>query len=348
MADVVQFFAPRVAGITSRAETELGPGEVRLRTLFSGISAGTELTAYRGSNPYLARRWDEEVRLFRDEAPSLEYPMDAWGYEEVGIVTEVGSAEDGDLAGLRVWGGWGHATETVMTAVRARARMISGKDTVLGIFAKIGAIALNAVLDADIHVGETVAVFGLGVPGQIVAQLARLNGARVIAVDTIESRRDLALRLGADVVLDPADAPPAEVIRTLTSRRGADVAIEIAGSYRALHEAIRSVAYGSRVVAAGFMQGDGVGLRLGEELHHNRVSIVSSQISGVNPQLQHRWDEHRLSRTVMDLAADGRLDLRPLISHTIPFRDAAEAYKLLDQRPGEAMQVVLQFDGSDA
>ena len=55
----------------------------------------------------------------------------------------------------------------------------------LGIFSQITAIALNMILDADIHVGETVAVFGLGVPGQIAAQLARLNGARVVAVDAL-------------------------------------------------------------------------------------------------------------------------------------------------------------------
>ena len=55
------------------------------------------------------------------------------------------------------------------------------------------------------------------------------------------------------------------------------------GNYRALHEAIRSVAYSSRVCAAGFMQGEGLGLRLGEEFHHNRVQVVCSQISGVAP-----------------------------------------------------------------
>ena len=78
----------------------------------------------------------------------------------------------------------------------------SDADPRIGIFSQIGAIALNVVLDADIHVGETVAVFGLGVPGQIAAQLARLNGGRVIAVDGIAGRRELAAKLGADEVLD--------------------------------------------------------------------------------------------------------------------------------------------------
>ena len=74
----------------------------------------------------------------------------------------------------------------------ARACCPPGVDPRLGIFSQIGAIALNAVLDADIHLGESVAVFGQGVPGQIVAQLARLNGATVIAVDGVAQRLELA------------------------------------------------------------------------------------------------------------------------------------------------------------
>ena len=84
-------------------------------------------------------------------------------------------------------------------------------------------------------------------------------------------------------MLDAATGDVAEQIRELTDGRGADVCLEVTGNYRALHEAIRSVAYSSRVCAAGFMQGEGLGLRLGEEFHHNRVQVVCSQISGVAP-----------------------------------------------------------------
>ena len=81
----------------------------------------------------------------------------------------------------------------------------------------------------------------------------------------------------------PRDGTVGPQLRRLTDGRGADVAIEISGSYRALHDAIRAVAVDGRVVAAGFYQGDGVGLRLGDEFHHNRVRLVSSQIGGVPP-----------------------------------------------------------------
>jgi threonine dehydrogenase-like Zn-dependent dehydrogenase len=121
------------------------------------------------------------------------------------------------------------------------------------------------------------------------------------------------------------------------------VAIEISGSYRALHDAIRSVAVDGRVVAAGFYQGDGVGLRLGDEFHHNRVQIVSSQIGGVPPAVAGRWNQARLNRTFLQLALDRQVDPAALVSHVIPVERAAEAYRMLDRRPEEALQVVLKF-----
>jgi threonine dehydrogenase-like Zn-dependent dehydrogenase len=323
----------------------LGPDEVRLRTLYSGISAGTELTAYRGSNPYLTKKWEESARLFVDGSTSVAYPVDGWGYEEVGEVVEVGPEAAGVSVGDRVWGTWGHRAFTVQKSERAGQRILDPRaDPRIGIFSQIGAIGLNVVLDADIHVGETVAVFGLGVPGQIAAQLARLNGARVIAVDNLPGRRALAAHLGADEVVDAGEGQVAELIRDLTDGRGADVCLEVTGSYRALHEAIRSVAYSSRVCAAGFMQGEGVGLRLGGEFHHNRVQVICSQISGVAPALQHRWNSYRLARTAVDLAVEGRLRLTELISHTLPVAEAPAAFALLDEHPEQALQVVLSFD----
>lgn len=345
MPSVVRFTSPRHAEVVQEELAPLGPDEVRLRTLYSGISAGTELTAYRGSNPYLTKKWEPSARLFVDGSTSFAYPVDGWGYEEVGEVVEVGPEAHGVRRGDRVWGTWGHRASTVQKAERAGQRILDpSADPRIGIFSQIGAIALNVVLDADLHVGETVAVFGLGVPGQIAAQLARLNGARVIAVDNLPDRRALALELGADEVVDATEGQVAERIRDLTDGRGADACLEVTGSYRALHEAIRSVAYSSRVCAAGFMQGEGLGLRLGEEFHHNRVQLVCSQISGVAPALQHRWDTYRLARTAMDLAVSGRLRLTELISHTVPVADAAAAFALLDEHPEQALQVLLSFD----
>jgi threonine dehydrogenase-like Zn-dependent dehydrogenase len=121
------------------------------------------------------------------------------------------------------------------------------------------------------------------------------------------------------------------------------VAIEISGAHPALHQAIRSVTVAGRVVAAGFYQGDGMGLRLGEEFHHNRVELVCSQIGGVPPRLAPRWSQDRLQRVFLSQLAAGAVAVGSLVSHVIPAERAAEAYELLDTRPADALQVVLEF-----
>lgn len=348
MERVVQFTGPRQVEVAEHESAALPAGHLRVRTRYSGISAGTELTAYRGTNPYLTRTWDAEARIFRDGAAGIEYPVAGWGYSEVGEVTEVspelvevpGMPAVGDL----VWGIWGHRSEGIVPAERMVGHTLpAGLEPLAGAFARVGAIAYNAVLAADIHLGEEVAVFGQGVIGLLTTRLAQLNGARVTAVDALDGRLDTARTYGARRTLNARTDSVAERVREATGGLGADVAIEISGVYPALHEALRSVTVGGRVVASGFYQGDGAGLRLGDEFHHNRVQLICSQIGGVPPQLAGRWTVERLQQTFLSLVAEGLVDVKSLVSHVVPVAEAADAYVLLDERPAEALQVVLEF-----
>jgi 2-desacetyl-2-hydroxyethyl bacteriochlorophyllide A dehydrogenase len=298
------------------------------------------MTIYRGSNPYARKRWDSELKLFlnAEDDPRM-YPCPL-GYEEVGEVVEAGAEVAGIQPGDVVYGSWGHRTGVILPGRMAVPnRMDPAADPRHGVFARIGAIALNGILDAQINVGEVVAVFGAGVVGLVCCALARLSGATVIAVDVRESRLEHArpytdLRLHENAALE---------IKRFTRNRGADVVIEATGSDVALNEAIRSVAYSARVVSLGFYQNNAQGLYLGEEFHHNRISIVCSQIFAVNPALSYRWDVPRLERTIMDLQHTGKLNLMPLITQEFPFEQAEAAYRLLDEQPEEAVQVVLGF-----
>ncbi len=244
-----------------------------------------------------------------------------------------------------VYGTWGHRTQHILQEDYANQRIKpAGLDPILAIYSHLGPIALNGILDANIHVGETVAVFGLGVVGQVIAQLAKLNGARVFGVDMIAKRLELAKELGAiEAGFNPRDGSSAEEIKDLTGGRGADVTIEVSGNAQALNEAVRATAYSARVVTLGFFQGETQGLSLGEEFHHNRISLVCSQISNVDPALSYRWDRIRLIHTIMELQAQGSLNLRPVITHVIPFRQAAQAFQILDETPDQALQIVLDF-----
>ena len=107
MSYLVSFTSPRVAEIAEADRQPIAADQVRLRTLFSGITAETELTAYRGSNPYLTKRWDAATRLFGGEGSSVDYPVNGWGYDEVGEVVELGADAVSMSIGDRVWGVWG-------------------------------------------------------------------------------------------------------------------------------------------------------------------------------------------------------------------------------------------------
>jgi threonine dehydrogenase-like Zn-dependent dehydrogenase len=327
------------------ATPPLSANEVLIRTLYSGISAGTELSQYRGTSPFMNRQWDAEHRVFRDSAtPSWTFPVRNLGYEETGEIVEVGSAVTLVKPGDRIFGTWGHRTAHVMSETDAADRVIpSGADPRIGIFSHIGAVALNGVHDARIRVGDLVVVFGLGVPGQIVAQAARVSGATVVGVDPAASRRAVAEQLGAHRTLDPSAGSIADIIKGETRGRGADVCIEVSGSPKALAEAMRTVAYASRVVAMGFFQGEARGLFLGDEFHHNRIEVISSQISGVAPEASHRWNKLRLWQTAVRLQHESRLNLLPLITDTVPFAEAPALFSRLDRGDPAILQSVLKF-----
>jgi threonine dehydrogenase-like Zn-dependent dehydrogenase len=345
MTTMLTLEAPRRLVFHKEADADLQPSQVRLRTLFSGISAGTELSQYRGTSPFMHRRFDDQRRLFvESDTPSWPFPVTNLGYEEVGEIVEVGGDVDGLSVGQHVFGTWNHRTHHVATAAYARDRLMPpGADPRIGIFSHIGAVALNGVHDAGLRIGDTVAVWGLGVPGQIVCQAARASGARVIAVDPDPERRRIASAHGAAVALDPSDGGAAEAIKDLTGGIGADACIEVSGAAPALSDAVRAVAYSSRVVAMGFFQGEVAGLRLGEEFHHNRVALVCSQISGTAPEASHRWNKPRLWRTAVELQHAGTLDLLPLITDVVPFAEAPALFERLDQAEAGIMQTMLEF-----
>ncbi|MEH1100277.1 zinc-binding dehydrogenase [Micromonospora sp. CPCC 205561] len=341
---VVSLAGPRRISLEPCPADPLGPGRVRVRTRYSGISAGTELTLYRGSNPRLSKDWDDTSRMFVPRQAAVPYPLVGFGYEEVGEIVEVAPDVADRLAGQLVWGIWGHRAEAVVPADAVHP-LPAGLDPLAAVFARPGAIALTAVLAGDLHLGDWVAVFGQGVIGLLATRLAVLSGARVVAVDRVPARLAHAGRLGARVVVDAERESAAAVLRTATGGRGADVCLELSGAYPALHEAIRATAHAGRVVAAGFYQGQADGLGLGEEFHHNRIQLVAAQVSGPTPApgMAGRWTGARVAHTFMDLVAEGSVDPLPLVSHVVDASAVADALALLDRGDGDVLQVVLRF-----
>jgi len=323
-----------------------GPRQVRARGLLSAISHGTELSLYRGTSPFADKTFDKDARLFTDGA-GPDYPQ-ALGYEWVGRVEAVGDGVEGfapgDLVHLRLPHQEAYLVDVdEVAAMGVTGPLPAGLTPDRAAYLSIASIALQAVHDARIRLGDTVAVFGLGALGLLVVQLARLSGAaEVIAFDPDARRRALAQDLDA-IVADPMETDPGAVSRA--HGPGADVAIEFSGSTAALHQAIRSVRQGGAVVAAGFYQGGAAPLRLGEEFLHNRVTVRASTPAWDNP---HRaaplWDRVRLRQTVERLLADGTLAVDALPMERVPFARAAEVYAALDEGRSTALKTVLVYE----
>ena len=343
MPQVVSFTAPHQVGVAMYEPEPLAPSSVRVCTWYSGISAGTELTAYRGSNPYLNRTWDPATRLFVEGPPTFGYPVQGWGYSEVGEVVEVADGVEAPALGDVVYGIWGHRSEAVLPASTVRDQVWKREDALSGCFSRVGAIALNAVLAAETRLGGQVAVFGQGVIGLLATRLATLSGAEAVAVDAMPGRLEVARAMGA-VETWRADVPggAGAAVRGW-SKGGVDAAIELSGNAAALHEAVRSVAVDGTVVASGFYQGGAEQLRLGEEFHHNRVRIVASHIAGTPVALGARWDQRRLVRTFMHQVRAGRVDCGPLVTDVVDVADVAAVFERLDRGDPSILQAVLRF-----
>jgi threonine dehydrogenase-like Zn-dependent dehydrogenase len=323
---------------------QLGEHDVYARTVVSGISHGTEMAWLRGSAAALHRVWDGQRRFYSD-GPGRDYPV-APGYESIARVAEVGptvtSVKPGDLIAVDA----PHATGHMLTEQNAVAGLLpAGTDPERAVFNILARVALGGVHDARLTVGETVVVMGLGTVGLLAVQQARHAGTKVVGVDRFELRVQAAQALGVHAILAGEHVDVAAAVHDMTGGAGADAAIEASGSYAGLHEAIRCLRVGGRVATVASYHGDQLGLRLGEEYHRNRITLISSMtINGCDQRTHPLWTLDRLNATARQLIADQVVRTDGMITHRVPFRRAAEAYALIANTPQDTIKVVLTYD----
>ncbi len=311
-----------------------GPGEVRVKTVASAVSAGTEMLVYRGE---VAQDLPLDLPTLRG---AYAFPI-KFGYAASGRVLDAGPGVERLSSGDPVFVHHPHQ-EVFVVPARMPVRLPDDLDPLLGVFVANLETALNVVHDTPLRLGETALVLGGGVVGLLVARLLKLSGAAtVLVVDPLQRRRELALSMGADGAFGPEGVNGR--VMEVTGGRGADVAVEASGSGAGLRVAIGAVATEGTVVVASWYGTRPVALDLGGHFHRGRVRLRSSQVGRLNPELEPRWDRGRRTETVLWLL--GRLDLGDLISHRIPFDRAPEAYRLLDERPGEAVQIIFTYGG---
>jgi threonine dehydrogenase-like Zn-dependent dehydrogenase len=359
-ARVLELRGPRQPVLAEEPLRAPGDGEILVETLYSGISAGTELTFVKGTNPALHAGWDPELGVFDPERPHARYPLRELGYMEVGRVAESRAAGIG--AGELVAMTYGHRSHHVADPARERVVALPPDlDPLLGVFvAHMGPICANGLLHAaaeaagadvsslaDGVVERNVVVTGAGVVGLLVALFAAHHGAAEVAVvDGTPERLGAAAALG----LTPLDerAQPWRQVKTRWRHgprdRGADVVFQCRGRDRALAEALRCCRPQRSVIDLAFYPGGAPELRLGEEFHHNGLAIRCAQIGRVPRGLADRWDRERLSHeTIALLRARGDDVRRALISDVVPFEYAPLLLLDLAARRRHTLQAVLDF-----
>ena len=348
MATRLLFSKPQTVAYEQADLADPGPGQATARSVLSGISHGTELTGFLGKSPFVDRTLTPE-RTFRDRTPDDApfFPFYWAGYDLVGVVEKVGQDVSGLKPGDRVWSGIPHQTEFLFNATDGSAvRLPDSVPTEEAIVLNLVSIGYNAVLDAEIKLGDVVVVSGGGLLGQVIVQMAYLSGARqVYLLEPIRERREFAAGRSSVICLDPSTcSPAAEVARD----NGAlpDVVIECSGSVKGLAGAIRVAGVAGRVVAAGFYAGSAAALELGEEFLHNRVSVrASMSVWDCPARFAPRWSRERLVQESVGLLARRKLDLGGVISARYPFEQAQEAYEAIRDHPERYLKVVLEYPG---
>ncbi|MFC3502341.1 zinc-binding alcohol dehydrogenase [Micromonospora krabiensis] len=355
---VVVVEGPGRVALVEREAAPVRPGTFRVETLFSGVSAGTELTYVKGTNPYLTVTWDADLGLFRPGTAGTPYPVERLGYMQVGRVVE--SRTPAVAVGAVVAMTYGHRTGWVADPLAERfVPLPDDLDPMLGVYAAhMGPICANGLLHAaaDLHGtdvrslgdgvrGRRVAVVGAGVVGLFTALFARRHGAAsVVVLDPTAARRRVAEALGLDT-LDPDADDPAVVLKTRWAHqagdRGADVVFQCRGRDWALHLALRLLRPQGTVIDLAFYQSGAEAVRLGEEFHHNGLSLRCAQIGRVPRGLAPTWDRERLSAETVDLLrADGNRIRAHLVSARVPFDEAPALLTDLAQRRRQELQVV--------
>jgi len=328
--------------------SEISPDEFVVKSIVSGISAGTERKTILGDVPSFSKHWNKKLRIYEENNDTKKFPVNL-GYETIGKVEKIGKNVKEVKIGDLLWVDGPHSQYSLLnekdhTYIKLPKKISPNKAT----FLPLTRVALGAIHDAKIKVGDIVVVIGQGIVGSLVAQIAQISGAKVIVVDMIKERLEVSANIGFDTINSKEILDPAAYLRNeLNYSNGADVVIESSGSYSGLKTAIRMATKQGLVVTVGSYPTTNVLMNLGEEWQKNKISLISSMtINGCLHPNHPLWDLDRLNKTALNLLHTERINTDHLISHTIPFLNAQDAYKLILANPPQGLKILLTYENN--
>lgn len=309
------------AEIRSEALLAPGPGQVRVRSLHSAVSRGSESLVFRGEVP--PGEWARMRAPF--QAGDFPAPL-KYGYSSVGVV-EAGPEA---LLGRAVFCLHPHQTHYVVPA-EAALPLPPGVPPARAVLAANLETAVNALWDAAPRVGDRIAVVGGGVVGLLVAWLAaRLPGCVVQVVDVLLARRAVAESLGARFALPDAAEP------------GADLVVHASGAAAGLATALRLAGFEATVLELSWYGTREVAVPLGAAFHAQRLTIRSSQVGQVATARRGRWTHQRRLELALSLLTDPALDA--LITDSARFDELPAVLARLAADPGTTLCQRIDYD----
>jgi 2-desacetyl-2-hydroxyethyl bacteriochlorophyllide A dehydrogenase len=316
----VVFTAPRSVQLESTEIPDVTDGDVRVATLFSGISGGTEMLAYRG---------EIDQHLPIDEAitslgGSFSYPF-RYGYSCVGVVEQSRSSmADGTL----VFAFHPHQSRFVIAA--SDVVPLEGIDARAATLFPLVETSLQIVLDAGTVQHELVVVLGLGAVGLLSAALLHRAGAHVIASEPKGWRREVAASFDVRAVQPELLE---DEITEATKGRGAPLLVDATGNPTVLGPALSLLAHEGTALVASWYGTKPVSLPLGGPFHRRRLVVRSTQVTTIPAALSGRWTVQRRRDVTRELLH--KLPVELLATHDFPFGDAPRAFEAVDRcEPG--------------
>ncbi len=346
-------------------------GQLLIRTTQTLVSVGTErMLVEFGKAGWIekARQQPDKVRMVLDKIKTdglkptietvfnkLDQPLPL-GYCNVGVVMEAGNGVAGFSIGDRVASNGKHA-EVVSVPTNLCARIPDNVADEEAAYTVIAAIALQGIRLVQPTLGESIVVTGLGLIGLVAVQLLRAHGCRVLGIDYDADKLALARQFGAEVVNLSTGEDPVAAAQHFSRGRGVDAVIITAStkSNEPVHQAALMSRKRGRIVLVGVT---GLELSRADFFEKELTFQVSCSYGPGRYDLNYeekgqdypvgfvRWTEQRNFEAVLDMLTDGKLDVKPLISHRFAISEAEKAYELIaDATP--SLGILLQYPATE-
>jgi len=352
---------------------------VLVRTEWSVISTGTESWAIGSTEPIgasdvvkdsskmskaykLSREVlrQEGVSGLRDSVDLVRHPELPLGYSSSGTIIEVGKGVTDFVVGDRVaCAGEGKAAHAELVTVprRLTAKVPEGLSMKDAAFSTVGAIALHAVRTANLQIGESVGILGVGLVGSLVAQIARATGCRVVSMDLRDDRLELVRKLVSGPALRSDDTSLSSHVLSFTNGVGLDHIFVCAasGSSEPVNLAAKLLRSRGQLVLVGR-----VGMELErKEFYQKELKLLMTRSlgpgrydpiyeeQGVDYPIEYvRWTLNRNMEAFMELVKSGDVDVNSLIGGVYSLEEAAQAYHSLETQPKAAVLLKCGQEGT--